>query len=239
MSIITLISAAIFGLRATRVPRPPRMVDYAGLDWDGFHRAHSREWLLPYEGPLASAIELRLQGLSKAAPLLELGCGTSDMAKKMYDSGWRNVTSIDCSHAAVRGAQERYGGTRPGLHFATADARTLAGFADASVAAVLDKGTVDAICCGEGFDWEAKQVARQVARVLIPGGRWLCVSLMPPNVLLPLLREGRSEWALVNSEPLSRGLHLYHCHKRGRMFTRWHYHPVEGGWHSRSRAALL
>ena len=68
-----------------------------------------------------------------------------------------------------------------------------------SVAAVLDKGTLDAICCGDGFDWEAGRVAASLVRALRPGGVWVCASLMPPSVVLPLVR--RTEWSLA-AEPV-------------------------------------
>ena len=47
-----------------------------------------------------------------------------------------------------------------GLRFAVADARDLSPVVpDGSVAAILDKGTLDAICCGDGFDYARSAVA--------------------------------------------------------------------------------
>ena len=182
------------------------MCDYAAADWDALHASTAREWLLPPEACLA-ALHDALEGVPHDAPILELGCGTSSLASALRDEGWSDVLGTDLSRRAVADADARH--ARPGLRFAVADARDLStAVADGSVAAALDKGTLDAICCGEGFDYEARRVAASVVRALRPGGVWACVSLMPPSVVLPLMR--RAEWTLLQAEPLERtGLHVY------------------------------
>ena len=220
-----------------RVP-PPRACDFAAVNWDQYHASNDREWLLPYEGPLAAHLRSKaLHALPRDAPLLELGCGTSDLAARLFDDGWRNVTAIDLSPNAVRLAQQRHGTSRPGLRFAVGDARELRAIPDASIACVIDKGTLDAICVGDGFDYEARRVAAEAVRVLAPGGRLMCLSLMPPSVLLPLLQ--RHEWSMIKSEPVG-GLHLYYAmrSRKGAMMTQWHWHPIEGGWLTRIKCAV-
>ena len=217
-----------------------QMLDYAGADWDSIHRTSSREWLTSYDGALGEALNLRLAGLVRHAPLLELGCGTSELAVKLYDNGWTNVTAVDVSSHAVAQAQRAWcgPGIRPGLRFEKANAKALS-FSDGSVAAVLDKGTLDAMCCGDGFDYEAQCVSSEVTRVLSPGGRWICVSLMAPEVLLPIWQRNRPEWAFVRSDRLPGGLHLYYGRTKRRFTSVWHWHPIEGGWLSRSCGAPL
>lgn len=214
------------------------MCDFAALDWNEFHKGHEREWLLPYDGELEQWVGSNLGGLPRHAPLLELGCGTSDLAARLYDDGWRNVTSIDISLQAVHRARAQYCGSRPELRYAVADARALHDIADGDMGAVVDKGTLDAICCGEGFDYEARRVASEAARVLAPGGRWLCISLMPPSVLRPLLVDPQV-WSWVSCESLGE-YHAYCAHRsrKGAMMNCWHWHPVEGGWRTRSRCPL-
>jgi len=217
------------------VPRP----NTSGVDgvvaWR--HVAHGdKEWLLPFDGALSSQLRTGLRGLPRDAPLLELGCGTSDLAAKLVDDGWRNVTAIDISPQAVVAAIERHGFARQGLRYMVGDARRLDALPAAEIGAVIDKGTLDAICCGDGFDYEARTVLAEVRRVLAPGGRWLCLSLMPPSVVMPLLQ--RHEWSSVHAERVH-GLTLY-CARRSRWgapMTRWHWHPVEGGWHTRVESA--
>ena len=151
----------------------------------------------------------RLGRVPRDGLVLELGCGTSSVAAALSDAGFRDVLGLDLSARAVADAKARHA-SRPGLCFARADARALCSPASSSsassssivagsVAAVLDKGTLDAICCGEGFDWEAGRVAASLVRALRPGGVWVCASLMPPSVVLPLV--SRAEWSLA-AEPV-------------------------------------
>ena len=165
--------------------------------------------------------------------------GTSDLAACLYDEGWQDVTAVDVSRQAIAAATKRYAETRPGLRFEFGDCRHLTNVSDGSYGAVLDKGTLDACCCGDGFDYEAQRIAAEVARVLTPGGLWCSVSLMPPSVLLPLLP--KHVWQSVECEPLHGGrLHFYRGLRSrwGARTTRWHWHPVEGGWHSRVRVGF-
>lgn len=160
---------------------------------------------MPYDGALAAILTDRLGDASiRESPLLELGCGLSSLASQMQADGWANVTSCDISVAAIRLAEARGDEVR----YVVADVRHLdRSFGARSFGAVLDKGTLDAICCGEGWDYEARLVAQGVARVLVPGGVWLCVSLSPPEALLPVM--GGAAWDSLVAEPIGGGLHLY------------------------------
>ena len=193
------------------------LCDFAGVDWNTYHAAREQEWLLPYEGVLRTTLQRHLAGLARSEPLLELGCGTSDLAAQMHADGWSAVTAVDVSRTAVEAAAARFGAS-PGLRFAVADARDPSPTVpDGSVAAIVDKGTLDAICCGEGFDYEAKRVAASLVRALRPGGVWCCVSLMPPALVLPLV--ARDEWSELRCDEVlltanERRLHVYVGEKR-------------------------
>lgn len=64
-------------------------------------------------------------------------------------------------------------------------------FPDSTFDAAVDKGTLDAILCSEGFDWLVPRMVRGLARVLRPGGVWVCLSFTRPEVVLPLLQCSR------------------------------------------------
>ena len=182
------------------------LCDFAAVDWDAYHADGEQEWLLPYEGVLRGTLHEHLAHLPRSAPVLELGCGTSSMAAQLHADGWSNVLAVDLSRTAVDAARAR--DEAPGLRFAVADARDLSPvLSDGSVAAIVDKGTLDAICCGEGFDYEARRVGASLTRALRPDGVWCCISLMPPAVVLPLLQ--REEWAELHATPLGDRLHVY------------------------------
>jgi len=107
----------------------------------------------------------------------------------MYDQGWRNITNIDFSKTCIdQGRRSQSSQNRPGLKWLVMDACSMT-FEDYSFDVAVDKGTLDAIACSEAFDWLLPRMARSVARVLRPGGAWVCVSFTPPEIALPLLRE--------------------------------------------------
>ena len=206
---------------------PRLLCDFNSLDWDSYHDTHTNhEWILPADDhDFLRRLRHRLRGLPPSAPILELGSGTSSLAAHLYDTdGWRDVTAVDISSAAIATARARHGlgNVRPGLKFRVADARNLLGIKDGSIGAVIDKGTLDAVCCGEGWDYEAKRVASEVNRVLAPGGRWVCLSLMPPSVLMPLLQggDGPPKWSVFDCEAMERGrAHLYAATRSRRFRT--------------------
>ena len=183
------------------------LCDFAAVDWDTYHAGGAREWLVPYNGLLKTTLNQHLARLPRSEPVLELGCGTSSLAAQLHADGWSNVLAVDLSRTAVDAARARHSAVS-GLRFAVADARDLSPVVpDGSVAAILDKGTLDAICCGDGFDYEARRVGASLTRALRPGGVWCCVSLMPPGLVLPLLQ--RDEWAELQSTPFGERLHFY------------------------------
>jgi SAM-dependent methyltransferase len=191
---------SVLVLAALRAP-PPRPTDpnlfASPAAWDRayaeVHPGDEAEWLMSYNGPLQKALCSRLSALERDASIMELGCGNSDLCARLaLNEGFSNLLVTDASPTAVNHAQHRYAGIA-GLRFAVEDAKRLR-CAAGSLGAVVDKGTLDAICSGEGFDCEARAVASSVARALRPGGVWLSVSLMPPNVIGARMKScGRAE----------------------------------------------
>ena len=186
------------------VPRPH---DFGSrMEWDAAHAstaAHGADWLLPYTS-ISTVLRPWLLA-APSGPILELGCGTSSLARELVADGFSEVTACDYSVVAIERAKSHHDGVA-GLTFAVEDARRLS-FGDSSFASVVDKGTLDAICTGEGYDYEAKLVGSEVARVLVPGGRWACLSLMPPSVVRPLLTN--SQWWSTFDYRQIGGFHLY------------------------------
>lgn len=170
----------------------PAAHDFASpAAWDDAYASAAckdAEWLLSFEQ--LRALVVGLAGSRREQPALELGCGTSSLAAGLCDQGFTNVTACDASRVAVQYSSHKFAGTE-GLRFVREDARCLS-FEKASFSLVLDKGTLDAICSGEGYDYEGGRVASELVRVLQPNGLWICVSLMPPSVVLPMMH--RLEW---------------------------------------------
>ena len=76
----------------------------------------------------------------------------------------------------------------------------IATYPDRSFTAVLDKGTLDSLLCGEGSTTAAAKYATGVARLLGPGGVFLVVSHGSP--------ENRLRWVGAQTIGLSRHLRL-------------------------------
>jgi RAT1-interacting protein len=174
---------------------------------------------VPYDGALRDLLASSPLGGMRGEPLLELGCGNSPLAERLHQDGWREVTACDISTAAVRAAEARRAAAGwpvgSGPSHVVADVRRLgAAFAPGSFGAALDKGTLDALCCAEGWDYEAGLYADSVASVLRPGGEWLCISLTPPAAILPVWESRHALWECVECTPWHEGLFVYRARRR-------------------------
>jgi hypothetical protein len=107
---------------------------------------------------------------STTAHVLVAGIGNDPTPVQLYDHGWTNLTAFDYSNAAVRRATQLFGPTRH-VNLFTADARDLP-LADASVDAILDKGTLDAIAIAGALD----AAVHELTRVTAVGGVVVCIS---------------------------------------------------------------
>ncbi|KAL1518417.1 hypothetical protein AB1Y20_002709 [Prymnesium parvum] len=195
------------------LPRPAAH-DFANpFAWDAAYASSGcppAEWLLPYSA--LRPLLLELLPSSRAAPVLEIGCGTSALAAQLCADGFTELTACDASRVAVEASRRAFAHVAS-LRVVREDAREMS-FADGSFCAAVDKGTLDAICSAEGYDYEAARVAAELVRVLRPRGRWVCVSLMPPAVLLPIME--REEWGgSLRLERRVGGHYVYAAERRG------------------------
>jgi ubiquinone/menaquinone biosynthesis C-methylase UbiE len=160
--------------------------------WDNVYaspRTAQREWLTDADAAL-SAVCAHIDALEGRRVFVP-GCGLSTLGESLAGRGWQ-VTNIDFSEACIRIGREQSRDER--VRWEAMDVRELS-FADASFDACTDKGTLDALMCGDAFDVDVARYAREVARVLRPGGRFVAVSLSQPSIALPLLR-GVSGWTV-------------------------------------------
>ncbi|KAL1423654.1 hypothetical protein MTO96_021028 [Rhipicephalus appendiculatus] len=76
--------------------------------------------------------------------ILIVGCGNSTLSADLYDSGYKNITSIDISDVVIRQMNDKYVSSRPQMKFLQMDA-TQMNFKDEEFSVIVDKGTVDAL----------------------------------------------------------------------------------------------
>jgi hypothetical protein len=80
-----------------------------------------------------------------------------------------------------------------------ADVRAMPQYVDASFGGVLDKGTLDALLCGDSDVADSAAMLAEVHRLLAPGGSYLMVTSAAPRsrlrYLLPQEGEARGQGA--------------------------------------------
>lgn len=127
---------------------------------------------------LVQATDAQARSLRPPASVLEIGCGYSSLAARVYDAlgGTVAVTATDISEVALERLERTFGGSRPGLRFLRADATNLGAFADGAVDLVVDKGMSDTLQF-RARTKESRALRRalfaEVHRVLCPGGTYV------------------------------------------------------------------
>ena len=76
--------------------------------------------------------------------------------------------------------KEMYKDKCPELDFKQMDVRSLQ-FQDGTFDAVVDKGTLDSILCGDGSGPNADQMLNEIYKVLSPTGVYICISYGLPD----------------------------------------------------------
>ena len=193
----------MIALLTTSLQRP---LDFASpFSWDDAYsqESHESDWLVDANDLRAPLLKALGHPSSARWPLLELGSGTSPLAAQLHIAGFSHVTATDASRTCVQTMERRY----PQLHWKVADARNTK-LPSASFGSIVDKGTLDALATGDGWDYEVRSIATEVHRLLRPGGRWACVSLMPPSVWRPTVAAAAA-FERIESEVLVDGVHLH------------------------------
>lgn len=181
------------------------MFDVIAPRYDDFTRLFSfgmdRRWK-------ASLVRAAVQAApSGAATVLDLACGTGDLAQAMAQAlPNARVTGLDASPRMIAAATTRHGAHATRVHFAVGDAMQLVG---------VPSGSVDIVTAGYCYrnvpDWRA--AIGEVARVLRPGGVFADLDFFRPPF---------APW---------RGLFLWYLRRAGDVVGwAWHRSPVVYGY---------
>lgn len=131
----------------------------------------------------------------KAGAVLVPGCGNSTLSEDMVDDGFvGGIANIDISRTVIDAQAERLK-DRKGLTWQVMNCCALS-FPDGAFDAVLDKGTLDSLLCGENTTANASRYLHEVARVMKPSGVLMVVSYGSPENRLSYL-EGDFGWSVA------------------------------------------
>jgi SAM-dependent methyltransferase len=140
--------------------------------------------------------------------VLDLGCGTADLAAALAGSG-AEVTAVEVAQAAVARARRRH----PGLRVQLAPIDGPLPLKDASVDVVWSSEVIEHVA-------DTARWLSEVRRVLAPGGQLLLTT--PSHGRLRLLIGGVERY----SEPLGDHLHLYSARSLRRVLVDFDFSDV-------------
>ncbi|EFC37033.1 predicted protein [Naegleria gruberi] len=124
---------------------------------------------------------------------LYVGGGTSQVPFKLYEEGYKRVTTIDYSEGAMESMRRK--NTNPDLEFLTMDAKHT-NFPSWYFDYIVDKACFESEFCA---DWThgAKTYLDEINRILKPGGMYMMISHFSPDKRLPLLEVDYLQWTVL------------------------------------------
>jgi EEF1A lysine methyltransferase 4 len=133
--------------------------------------------------------------LPKEGRILQVGVGTSRIQEDMARDGYLDITNIDYSEVAVAHMALLHSGFKQ-LKYLAMDARAMLDFGTSHFDGVLDKGTMDAMLCGERSVDNCYKMLFECHRVLRPSAAYVVVTYGAPDTRMPHLCE--VEWGSIN-----------------------------------------
>ena len=127
--------------------------------------------------------------------MLMAGCGNSRLSEDMFEDGFANISNVDISRVVIDQMGDKYK-DKPALTFQQMNVCSLE-FPDESFDAVIVKGTMDAILCGEGSTANVAKMCMEVSRVLKPSGILFVVSYGVPDNRMQYLENEDYSWTVT------------------------------------------
>ena len=106
----------------------------------------------------------------------------------MYEDGYRNIVGIDISETVIEYMISKSNELGYKIKHLVMDARDME-FKDNSFEAIIDKGTIDAILCGNDSISNVDMVLSEVYRCLSRSGVFLLISFGKPENRMEFLQE--------------------------------------------------
>ncbi|XP_039025378.1 EEF1A lysine methyltransferase 4-like [Hibiscus syriacus] len=120
--------------------------------------------------------------------VLVVGCGNSVFSEEMVNDGYGDVVNVDISSVVIDAMQFKYSNWQQ-LKYIKLDVRDMSPFQSGSFDAVIDKGTLDSILCGNNSRQNAAQMLDEIWRVLKDKGVYILITYGAPVYRPALLKE--------------------------------------------------
>ncbi|GLC57184.1 hypothetical protein PLESTB_001196300 [Pleodorina starrii] len=161
--------------------------------WDERYRREGGapfEWYRDY-GSLEPVLS---RHLDKSRRVLHVGVGTSRIQVQMHYDGYVDILNVDYAPVCIQQLSALHA-SLPGLSYEVADCRTMPQFGDGAFGGgVLDKGTLDALLCGDSDEADAAAMLRECHRVLTRGSAYVGITYAAPRTRLRYLQRPELEW---------------------------------------------
>ncbi|PKA54711.1 hypothetical protein AXF42_Ash000546 [Apostasia shenzhenica] len=144
------------------------------------------DWYQKYKN-LAPLFDLYI---NRSHRVLLVGSGNSTLGEGMVSDGYQDVVNIDISSVVVEAMQKKYH-DKPELKYIKMDVRYMNAFESRSFDAVIDKGTLDSLMCGQNAQQNAKMMLEEVGRILKDNGVYILITYGDPSYRLNLLKDIR------------------------------------------------
>ncbi|GJN04024.1 hypothetical protein PR202_ga21532 [Eleusine coracana subsp. coracana] len=193
--------------------------------WDERYRKEAGpfDWYQKYP---ALAPLLRLY-VAPHQRLLLVGCGNSVFGEDMVDDGYQDIVNIDISSVVIDQMKKKYH-DKPQLKYGC---KGHVRFQSGSFDAVIDKGTLDSIMCGQNSQENATKMLEEVNRILTETGVYILITYGDPSYRLRLLKD-MQHWAVK--------LHVIDRWERSSNQNKWELtKPLPLDEHSTSLVELL
>jgi ubiquinone/menaquinone biosynthesis C-methylase UbiE len=123
--------------------------------------------------------------VNKLGRVLIPGCGNSPFSEDLFNAGYQNQISMDFCPQVISQMQQR----APHLQFVVGDATNMSSFVDGYFETVAEKALLDTLSCREEDHEEAQtKFAKEVFRLLSPGGIFISVSIQNPETAMKPLQ---------------------------------------------------
>jgi RAT1-interacting protein len=114
----------------------------------------------------------------------------------MCKDGFECIANIDISSVVIEQMSKRYDDV-PNMTWHQMNVCAL-DFSDETFAAIIDKGTIDCVLCGEHAVVATSTMLSEAWRVLKPKGHYIGISYGAPDCRLPLFAQEDCTWRVAH-----------------------------------------